>query len=356
MIDTNWTAGPSVTTLERVRRLCHGEDASDVDELLERIAAFEPGERRLALALRGHPVGRDLVVAAMLDEVDPFRGILFPESLGELISRLDEWARAQADASAFEAAQLHVDSLLEDHAAWRCGWDPASTETLLRSEGGTFCVHLDAATRRWHGGPATLHDILRLTRLADERIASERPSGWGDAGDVLVRLQTRLRELGEAAGESAGVAVLCERLAATQPGRHRLLLALRGHPLGRDETIVAVLDTVESMLACRVCRWPLEDVLADLDEWSAFLVESFGLDRDLFSESPFTPSRFHPRLQCLLVDRALWRCGWDPMAHEALVFHSDQTSWIRMDPSTYRWQGGLASLHDILRLTRLAET
>ncbi|MBL8719266.1 MAG: hypothetical protein JNL79_24990 [Myxococcales bacterium] len=101
--------------------------------------------------------------------------------------------------------------------------------------------------------------------------------------DETTALIASIRELAD--GEDpADVEALVGRIENLHPAK-RILLALRGHRIGRDERVVALLDAIDSVAARTFASWSLEDVLLDLDEWSAFQAESFGLDGDLF-DSP----------------------------------------------------------------------
>jgi hypothetical protein len=160
------------------------------------------------------------------------------------------------------------------------------------------------------------------------------------------------RILEAAAGEDpAAVARLVERLRALVPGDDRLVVALQGHPLGRDRAVAASWPEVDPLHGLRTYSdLELPDLIAELDEWSAFQQESMDLDADLFSQSPFDPTLRYWKHFLGDTLRA-WVCGYDPTTTETLVLVHAGTLVLHMDPATHRWAGRAASLADILRLT-----
>lgn len=161
------------------------------------------------------------------------------------------------------------------------------------------------------------------------------------------------RILEAAVGEDpAAVALLVERLRAVTPSGDWLLIALQGHPLGRDPAVAASWPEVDSFHEYRMrCDLELPELIAELDEWSAFQEESMSLDADLFTQSPFSPTRRHWH-HFLGNPLGAWLCGYDPTNTETLVLVRAGTFVLHMDPDTHRWGGRAASLVDILRLTR----
>lgn len=168
---------------------------------------------------------------------------------------------------------------------------------------------------------------------------------------VLEVMSDRILELGE--GEvAADLEALVVRLRDPDAVRseQRLFVAIQGHRLGRDPAVVALLGQV-GMVPSGLFQ-DATDLVHELDEWSAFQEESMGLDRDLFSSSPFDVERRH--WNHFLDDRRAWRCGYDPKTSETLVLLAEGTFTILMD-AMHKWSAKPATLADLLRLTRPVE-
>lgn len=168
--------------------------------------------------------------------------------------------------------------------------------------------------------------------------------------NAIAALSDRILEA--AAGEDPDeVALLVERLRAVPSSTDWLLIALQGHPLGRDRAVAASWPEVDSFHEFRGhCDLERPELIAELDEWSAFQEESMVLDADLFTHSPFSVTR--RQWDHVLRSLGAWLCGYDPTTTETLVLVRAGTLVLHMDPATRRWGGRAASLADILRLTR----